>query len=654
MLKLPGKVAKYFPYASVRPFQDEFTGTIYEAVQSGRHVLLEGSNGLGKTVAALSACLPMVEDKNLRILYVAKTHRQHDRVIEELRIISKRQSVSGLSIRGRAEMCFHPFIVRHAADARSAMEICELLKAKGQCQYYRRMKGYGDRLAELQLHISSNPYTSSEIREVCRAEGLCPYELTKIAVGGVDVTALSYLYVFDPAIRSAFLQRLEKPLKQIILIIDEAHNLPGTAIDIASDSLSMFVVRQAEREAKEYNFRGIAVFARLFGLIFDKMATQMEDEVHVPPQLLLELLRQKADVDMPSTFFEYLHNTGHTIKRGLLEQGKYPRSYIHKLGEFLSEWLETSDDISFTHLLSKYAARTGTTSARLEIVALDPSKITAPVFSSVYCSIGMSGTLEPIESYLKITHFPETTIRRVVSSPFPREHILPLACCGVTTAMKQRTRSMYNKLVKRITEVVCYTPANVGVFTVSYEVLNRLLAAGLREAIDKPLFSERKGMHSRENDQLVSQFKSYAKRGGAVLLGVQGGRSSEGADYPGDTMNSVAVVGVPYAEPKPRTSAQVKYYENCFPGHGRDYGYVLPALKKASQAAGRPIRALEDRGAIVFLDYRFATKYCQRFLPLWIRSSIKTLPDKDGVISNELTFFFGSERNGDVKTIKAT
>jgi DNA excision repair protein ERCC-2 len=147
-------------------------------------------------------------------------------------------------------------------------------------------------------------------------------------------------------------------------------------------------------------------------------------------------------------------------------------------------------------------------------------------------------------------------------------------------------------------------------------------------------------MSSKENDRLIASFKSYATRGGAVLLGVQGGRSSEGADYPGDQMNSVAVVGVPYAEPTARIGAQIKYYESCFPGHGREYGYVVPALKKAAQAAGRPIRSLEDRGAIVFLDYRFATAYCQNFLPLWIQRGMKTLPDEDGAITEELTRFY--------------
>jgi len=351
-------------------------------------------------------------------------------------------------------------------------------------------------------------------------------------------------------------------------------------------------------------------------------------------------LKRKAKIEEPEFFFEHLHETGNVIRQALLKQGKHPRSYIHRVGEFLLKWLETKDDPSYTHVLSRYLTKRSAVSATLEIVALDPSKITAPVFSAVYSTICMSGTLEPLESYARITRLLETTVCRAVPSPFPKEHILALVCCGVTTAMKQRTVGMYRKMVKRIAEVVRYTPANVGVFTASYKVLEKLLDAGLKNAVDKSVFAEYRGMSSRENDLLVGRFKSYAKRGGAVLLGVQGGRSSEGADYPGDQMNSVVAVGVPYAEPTPRIEKQIQYYEGCFPRHGRHYGYVLPALKKASQTAGRPIRTLKDRGAIIFLDYRFATNYCSQFLPSWISREMKTLPDEDGAITQELMLFY--------------
>lgn len=58
MTELARDVADFFPYAEVRPFQDQFIKTIFSAVEEGCSVAAEGSNGLGKTIAALSACVP--------------------------------------------------------------------------------------------------------------------------------------------------------------------------------------------------------------------------------------------------------------------------------------------------------------------------------------------------------------------------------------------------------------------------------------------------------------------------------------------------------------------------------------------------------------------------------------------------------------------
>jgi DNA excision repair protein ERCC-2 len=105
-------------------------------------------------------------------------------------------------------------------------------------------------------------------------------------------------------------------------------------------------------------------------------------------------------------------------------------------------------------------------------------------------------------------------------------------------------------------------------------------------------------------------------------------------------MNSAVIVGVPYAEPTSKVKAQIQYYEDCYPGFGREYGYTMPAMKKASQAAGRPIRTLTDRVAMIFLDRRFASAYCQRFFPSWIRNNLNILPTENKAISRELNQFF--------------
>jgi DNA excision repair protein ERCC-2 len=199
---------------------------------------------------------------------------------------------------------------------------------------------------------------------------------------------------------------------------------------------------------------------------------------------------------------------------------------------------------------------------------------------------------------------------------------------------------MYQTLIKKIREVVENTPVNTGIFTASFEVSKSLMAEGLEDAIKKPLFYERRGMTSKVNERLVSDFKDQSSKGGAVFLGVQGGRTSEGVDFPGNEMNSVIIIGVPYAEPTPRVKAQIDYYEKRFPKFGREYGYILPAMKKASQCAGRPVRTLDDKGAIVFLDYRFASGYCKNFLPSWVLRDLKVLPPTEGLLAKEIRGFF--------------
>jgi DNA excision repair protein ERCC-2 len=640
MIKLPREVAHYFPYDTVRPQQDQFIETVFNAVRERRSVLIEGSNGLGKTISALSACLPTAVEKNLKILYVARTHRQHDRVIEELRAVFRKYSVTGISLRGRNEMCLNTFTSRGNFDAKSLMEACELLKARGRCPYYKNADEQTYEYLQLQQQIATRPYKASEIQRVCRKREVCPYELAKASLSDIKVIALSYLYVFDPVIRAAFLKNLDTPLQKIILIVDEAHNLPETAIDISSSTLSLFVLKQAELEAQRFGNKDIEAFVNFFRSEIEKMTEAIGKEEIISPETIIEIIQKQGSVAKPREFFEHLHEVGVSVRKSLLAEGKNPRSYIHGMSEFLLRWLETLGDESFVHVISKYYNREGAKTAKLEIVALDPSKITASVFANTYSNIVMSGTLQPLEAYARITRLPENTVQCIVPSPFPKEHVLSIVCLGISTAMEKRTPDMYQTIIKRIDEVVENTPANTGVFAASFEVLNSLIAEGLESRLSKPLFHERRGMTSKANEKLVAEFKECGEKDGAVFLGVQGGRTSEGVDFPGNQMNSVLIVGVPYAEPTPRVKAQITYYEKCFPTLGREYGYVLPAMKKASQAAGRPIRTLEDRGAIVFLDYRFATSYCHRFLPSWLTCEMKRLPFADNVLAEEVRRFF--------------
>jgi DNA excision repair protein ERCC-2 len=328
---------------------------------------------------------------------------------------------------------------------------------------------------------------------------------------------------------------------------------------------------------------------------------------------------------------------GDKLIKKLLTEGLAPISYIHSLGRFFVKWsnsLQRADTAYF--LVNDDFKRT---SASLELIALDPRCATVNVLDACHSSVHLSGTLQPISAHIDLVGLPKGTQVLNLPSPFSSNQIFPVISLGVTTAMKYRTPRMFNKITRRIIEVCQASTHNVGIFVPSYSVLQSLLNSGLASLINRELFVEKPGRSSNENDAMIQAFKDRADTG-AALLGVLSGRNSEGEDYPGNEMQTVVVVGIPYPRPNPIESTRIDYFNQQFPGKGRLYGYQLPALRSASQAAGRSVRRLEDRGAIVFLDDRYATPYCSRLLPNWIIENLKSSDDSDGILFDKLKAFY--------------
>ena len=162
---------------------------------------------------------------------------------------------------------------------------------------------------------------------------------------------------------------------------------------------------------------------------------------------------------------------------------------------------------------------------------------------------------------------------------------------------------------------------------------------GLEAKLEKPVYSSRQGMSSRESDKLVTKFKKKAEMEGAVLLAVMGGRSSEGSDFPGELMQTVVVVGVPYARPTARVQASIDYYNEKFDRRGQLYGYSFPAAMRASQAAGRPLRSLKDRAAIILLDKRFGDPAIKFGFPSWLQENMELVDSDPGGIKRRIRKF---------------
>ncbi|WP_206203956.1 DUF47 family protein, partial [Thermococcus sp. GR4] len=66
----------------LRPHQREFIDLVSEAVRNGENAIIEAPTGFGKTVSVLAGILPYAREMGYKVLYLARTHRQMDRVIE--------------------------------------------------------------------------------------------------------------------------------------------------------------------------------------------------------------------------------------------------------------------------------------------------------------------------------------------------------------------------------------------------------------------------------------------------------------------------------------------------------------------------------------------------------------------------------------------
>jgi len=114
-------------------------------------------------------------------------------------------------------------------------------------------------------------------------------------------------------------------------------------------------------------------------------------------------------------------------------------------------------------------------------------------------------------------------------------------------------------------------------------------------------------MKGDEARRLLDEFKLRGrKKRNGILIAPMGGRFTEGTDFPGEELEAIILVGIPFDKVTARTRKYIEYYEKLYGKEkGRYYAYVIPALRKASQAMGRALRSERDKAIIIAADTRY-------------------------------------------------
>ena len=622
--------------------------------------MLVAPNGSGKTIIALSGLLSLAYEKNLKIIYLCRTHSQNRRVIRELIMISQKLEESnlgiklnGLSIRGRNEMCLNETLLSLKLNPKESMSVCKDLRQNRNCSHFLNLlkkKGKVENPINIAPELFNKPIDAEELIDFCMDEKICPYFLCKFLLKEMKVIICNYQWIFNPHIRNIFLQFVDQELSNCILVLDECHNIIDVATEVNSNRITPYSLRLCLKDLEMY--RSPRLMQRFVGTLLDQFDEKKKGfnfgEQALDPIKYLKILFKELnlrDLNEFKNLIEEMLEFSISVHNEKNSDGKISRDFLGSFSEFWLKWLKTYNLESYFFCFTSKLVK-GRKSITLEIVALDPREIVIPILKSVYTSLNLSGTVNPLvyNNLMGLNESGKSYNGIIADSPFPKENVKAVIVEGVDTKRDSRTPEMFEKMISKINEVLMCTPANVGIFCASYQILKGLLSNGIKEIAqknNKSFFSEARGLTASENNTMVDQFKTMASNGGAVLLGVCGGRNSEGEDYPGDYMNSVVVAGFPYHLPTPRVNAKIKYYDKIFRRQGWNFAYLYPAIQRANQASGRPIRKITDKGAIIFLDSRFKAK--NKWISEWIREEIEIIPDKPNALIQVLNPFWSAK-----------
>ncbi|MAA79995.1 MAG: hypothetical protein CL916_12140, partial [Deltaproteobacteria bacterium] len=575
-------------------------------LEDKKHVFLSAPTGSGKTAASLYAALKHAYEYNLRVFFAtARTTQQlmAEETVE--RMAQKGIPIRAVSIRAKEKICLHH-------EVRCLPDVCPY--AAG---YFDKLQRNNTLQSSWSMHDSRGDLWPDKIIRIAEEQYICPHALSLDLASMADVVIGDFNYLFDPSVRLSMVSA--EPQKWMV-IVDEAHNLPERAMGYGSPRISLRLVWRALEGTRGTDFA--QPLEELYSYMLDQLSESKEKEwsfeiADVDSKIFQKwvtafesLAVRYAQVTQERTFFsedegDLWTDVARTIFRfsAIFSQAKDETLVLYTKG-YLDRKLKSSDQLA---LFSRWKPKDEHTS--LALLNRDPSGILGPVFKDFHSSIIMSATLEPMEYYRNMFGIPQMhRIEVRTPSYFPQEHRASFVIPSISTAYRDRERDR-EKTAMIIGDIISSTPGNIAVFFPSFAYLEQVVP--LIDCTREKVLQQKRGLSERDRHELLETMK---KGEGHTLFGVMGGIFSEGVDLPDKALCCAVMVGpclpqANYARRKIQEWNEKKYQK------GFAYAWLVPGLARVSQAAGRVIRTPTDKGTIILLGKRFASKNMKEFLP---------------------------------------
>jgi DNA excision repair protein ERCC-2 len=587
-----------FPHAALRPGQERIVEAVERALDQREHLLLEAPTGLGKTAAALFPALRYALAHDKRLFVLTAKNLQQEMALKVLKQLDAGPELHALRLRAKARMCANGEVICHE-------DYCPFAR-----DYYAKLSSSGlvPRL------LADQPILDPDlVFSAAAASEVCPFEVSLDLARRVQVVVADYNYAFDPYVAlSQF--AAEEDLSDVVLLIDEAHNLVERGRSYLSPELSAKVARRAAESASHGGSDVHREIERLSLLL----ATTIEESVagalaeHPAGDAAAEAILPEEGLwrlrpDFDSAFIDYLEYRRET--RSFQAEDDFVALYFLLL-RFLN-------GLALDGLpIARLCERRGDDSL-LRLFCKDPGPYLGRVLSRVHSAIALSATLSPPEFFRDLLGFEASrTAALSLPSPFPPEHRRVVVDRTVTTLWRERAANR-QAIADRLSALADAVPGNCLALFPSFAFLADV--AGAMHPRNKRVLVQQRGDSERDREALLETLRG-SLLGDVLLLAVAGGVFAEGVDYPGDMLRAVAVVGPCLPVPTIETRLLQQYYEERFE-RGFEFAFVVPGMTRVVQAAGRLIRSETDQGVIALFDRRFLdSPYRDRLPADWLET----------------------------------
>lgn len=608
-----------FPY---REGQKDFTAGVYRSILREKKLFAMAPTGVGKTISTVFPSVKAVGEG----------------VLEKIFYLTAKTIVRTVAEDTFSLLADHGLMFK-TVTITAKEKICVLDKPECNPFACPRAKGHFDRVNDALFDMLSNEknITRDLIEAYAEKHMVCPFEFCLDLTLWADAVICDYNYVFDPTVSlKRFFAGDGK--NNYVFLVDEAHNLPERAKEMYSAAL-----------CKE----DVMAVKRLLGKSMPKLTKRLD-------AMNKELLRLKREC---AAFTEYTEFGGlaliltrfMTECEDYLKDEKRPgteREAVLNLYFEARHFLAMYDFADTDYRFYTTYREDGSFYARVQ--CMQPARALSEQLKKGKSAVFFSATLLPVRFYMEELGGTEEDYAIYVPSPFLKERRLVMIGRDVNFRYANRGQRMYEKAADYILRFTEQKQGNYFVFFSSYRMLQDV-AAELERKLDKlqrpvgerqiegdpaeelpenktvtrvELHLQKNNMTEAQREEFLSRFTEQTEVTNIGLC-VLGGIFGEGIDLKGERLIGAVIVGTGLPLVCEERELFRRYYDEKEENRvcdGFSGAYLYPGMNKVQQAAGRVIRTMEDKGAILLLDDRFATSgYASLFPKEWYPYETVTL-----------------------------